>query len=130
MKNSPKQENDIIWMKGMNNFYEKEINKKEIDTNKYAININSNVNLVAPKNKETEIINYHFKNKHSKDIKDYIETQKMLIELEKLQSEEYLEEYLPESLNENNDILNEFNCLNEEYMDIEEVSPIQNLVLV
>jgi hypothetical protein len=154
MKNNPPQSENVIWMKGMKEFIDKErvvdrekplpenfSNKKENDTKSYFININPNLNpntnltnnSTPNKNNNEANINYNFKNKNSKDIKDYIETQKMLIELEKLQDEELEEENLNDieanfnnyahyvnSDNQAADILNEFKDLNEEQIEAED----------
>ena len=140
MKKEPQMgENNVIWMKGMKDFIDKErekemnigtgngngSNKKEIDTKSYMININSNPNVNILTNNSTPSknnsdINYNFKNKNSKDLKDFIETQKMLIELEKLQNEEFADEdnlFESEVNYEGQDILNEFKDLNEFEME-------------
>jgi hypothetical protein len=134
MKNNPNQSENVIWMKGMKDFIDKErekdnfSNKKESETKPYLIqNVNLTNNSTPSKNNE---INYNFKNKNSKDLKDYIETQKMLIELEKLQSDELADEdnvhdteanYANYVNSDNPDILSEFKDLNEDEMAAEEL---------
>lgn len=113
-------------MKGMKDFIDKEkekerdlviqnINKIMESKPTYTNNNNNNaININPSQNKIPEIS--HLKNKNSKDLKDYIETQKMMIELEKLQNDELVDDndYEDEPLYENNyDILNEFKELDE-----------------
>lgn len=158
MKNNPAQSENVIWMKGMKEFIDKERvvekekpiqenigSKKDNEAKTFLININPNIpnpginltnNSTPNKNNNLNEINYNFKSKNAKDIKDYIETQKMLIELEKLQDEELEEDNLnnlndidinlnnfPHILtsdNQQTDILNEFKDLNEDLLEADD----------
>jgi hypothetical protein len=117
-------------MKGMN-FNDKDYYKK--DNEKNGPNVINNANFYPLKKQDSEKLNFNLKKENSKDIKDYIETQKMLIELEKLQSDEISEnENVQECQFGNPDILNEFKELNDEEFDAEDlaVNTCQNLILV
>lgn len=121
-------DNNVIWMKGMKDIVDKEAlnpnsnNPTKRDSDReiksYAININSGPSIILANNNSTpssKAVEINYK-KNSKDIKDYIETQKMLIELEKIQNDEVEEEicYDLEANYENYDILNEFKEMNDD----------------
>jgi hypothetical protein len=126
-------------MKGMKEMIEKEIEKeekltnnivkKEIIINNNHININKEIDnkpiLVNNSvSNNSNIINKPIDNnkiKNIKDLKEYLETQKMLMELEKLQNEELEDDHYNyidnnnnlENNDDENDILKEFEDLNE-----------------
>ena len=132
IKENPHNDINVIWLKGMDNFELKEnkVSRKNSDRDKDQKDlkidirdlvkeskeiININVNINTPK--ITEMYNNQNKNPKYKDLKEYLETQKMLLELEKLQDGELEENDSPDDEYEGDnqeDIINEFKSLDED----------------
>jgi hypothetical protein len=104
IKNAPSHNEGIVWMKGMKDYIDKEREKE-------AKNLEMKNNQVKS-------------NKNAKDLNDYIDTQKMLIEMHKLESEnlDNLDEDInyEEDIEHNCDIINEFKDLDEDAIAIED----------
>jgi hypothetical protein len=125
IKKDPNNDDNVIWLKGMDNYIEPREREKYIHKrndklvekldriDKDLININNNL---LSNNTPKEI-----KNSKYKDLKEFLETQKMLVELEKIQNEELEEVPLDNEDEEfNEDILNEFKSLDEDLLAAQE----------
>jgi hypothetical protein len=121
IKNTPADGVGVVWLKGMDNYIEPREREKYIlkrndklvekldRIDKDLINLNNNLlSSNTPKD---------VKNNKFKELKEFLETQKMLVELEKVQNEELEEVPLDNEEEEfNEDVVNEFKSMDEDIL--------------
>jgi hypothetical protein len=134
IKSTPQNDINVLWQKGIDVSEQKEQKEKfsrknsdrevrdikidirdavkEKEKEKELLNINININTP----KITDMYNNQNKNPKYKDLKEYLETQKMLVELERLQNEDLDEQSQEEEEDNIDDLINEFKSLDEEQL--------------